>query len=32
MVSLEDGKSKMSWTDYQEKLSRGDMQPIPPHH
>jgi dihydropyrimidine dehydrogenase (NAD+) subunit PreA len=31
MVSLDNGESKLSWNDYQEKLARGQMQPIPPH-
>jgi dihydropyrimidine dehydrogenase (NAD+) subunit PreA len=31
MVSLETGQSKMTWTEYQEKLARGQMKPIPPH-
>jgi dihydropyrimidine dehydrogenase (NAD+) subunit PreA len=31
MVSLSNGDSKMSWTQYQEKVGRGEMQPIPPH-
>src|SRR5215471_18833250 len=31
MVSLTNGDSKMSWTDYQARIARGQMQPIPPH-
>jgi dihydropyrimidine dehydrogenase (NAD+) subunit PreA len=31
MVSLEGNKGKMSWTDYQAKLGRGEMKPIPEH-
>ncbi len=31
MVSLSNGESKMSWSDYQAKLNRGEMKPIPPH-
>src|SRR5256712_4237790 len=31
MVSLENGEPKMSWSDYQEKVERGEMQLIPPH-
>jgi dihydropyrimidine dehydrogenase (NAD+) subunit PreA len=31
MTSIEQGKSKMSWSDYQEKVARGEMTPIPPH-
>jgi dihydropyrimidine dehydrogenase (NAD+) subunit PreA len=31
MVSLPSNGEKMSWTDYQQRLARGEMQPIPPH-
>jgi len=31
MVSVDTKRDKMSWSDYQAKLARGDMQPIPPH-
>jgi hypothetical protein len=31
MVSVDTKRAKMSWSDYQEKVSRGEMQPIPPH-
>jgi dihydropyrimidine dehydrogenase (NAD+) subunit PreA len=31
MVSLSNGDGKMSWSDYQSRLSRGEMKPIPPH-
>ena len=31
MVSLETKQSKMTWSDYQEKVARGEMKPIPPH-
>ena len=31
MVSITNGEKKMSWTDYQEKVARGEMLPIPPH-
>jgi dihydropyrimidine dehydrogenase (NAD+) subunit PreA len=31
MVSLNGDRPKMSWSDYQAKLARGEMQPIPPH-
>jgi hypothetical protein len=31
MVSLENGQPEMTWTDYQEKVARGEMKPIPPH-
>src|SRR3954471_12931237 len=31
MVSLENGKPRMSWSQYQEKLGSGEMKPIPPH-
>jgi len=31
MVSVDTKLAKMSWSDYQEKVSRGEMQPIPPH-
>jgi dihydropyrimidine dehydrogenase (NAD+) subunit PreA len=30
MVSLEGG-DKMSWSDYQDKLAKGELKPIPPH-
>ncbi len=31
MVSVDTKRAKMSWSDYQAKVSRGEMQPIPPH-
>ena len=31
MVSLDNGKARMSWSDYQEGLARGEMKPIPAH-
>src|SRR5204863_1785285 len=31
MVSITNGNGKMSWSDYQEKLAHGEIQPIPPH-
>jgi dihydropyrimidine dehydrogenase (NAD+) subunit PreA len=31
MVSVDTKRPKMSWSDYQAKVSRGEMQPLPPH-
>src|SRR4051794_17740596 len=31
MVSVTNGEEKMSWSDYQERLGRGEMKLIPPH-
>jgi dihydropyrimidine dehydrogenase (NAD+) subunit PreA len=31
MVSVDTKRAKMSWSDYQAKVSRGEMQLIPPH-
>ncbi len=31
MITQDPGVPEMSWTDYQEKLARGEMPPIPPH-
>lgn len=31
MVSVEHGNAQMTWTDYQERIARGEMKPIPPH-
>jgi dihydropyrimidine dehydrogenase (NAD+) subunit PreA len=31
MVSVDTKRAKMSWSDYQAKLARGEMKPIPPH-
>jgi dihydropyrimidine dehydrogenase (NAD+) subunit PreA len=31
MVSVDTKRDKMSWSDYQAKLARGEMQPVPPH-
>src|SRR2546422_8454249 len=31
MVSIPNDKPHMSWNEYQEKMTRGEMKPIPPH-
>ena len=31
MASIDRGQQKMSWSDYQEKVARGEMKPIPAH-
>jgi len=31
MVSLESKAPKMSWSQYQERMAKGEMKPIPPH-
>jgi len=31
MISKTNGAAKMGWTDYQERLARGEMEMIPPH-
>ena len=31
MVSVDTKRAKMSWSDYQAKLARGEMKPIPAH-
>jgi dihydropyrimidine dehydrogenase (NAD+) subunit PreA len=31
MLSVERGLERMSWRDYQERVARGEMQPIPAH-
>jgi hypothetical protein len=31
MTELENGDAPMTWSDYQAKLAKGEMQPIPPH-
>jgi hypothetical protein len=31
MVSLDSSQGKMSWSDYQQKVARGEMNPIPAH-
>jgi dihydropyrimidine dehydrogenase (NAD+) subunit PreA len=31
MVNTSNGDGTMTWTDYQARLARGEMQPIPPH-
>ncbi len=31
MVSMDTQRAKMSWSDYQAKVSRGEMKAIPPH-
>lgn len=31
MVDVDTGKEKMSWSDYQERMAKGEMPPIPAH-
>ena len=31
MVEIPNGKASMTWSNYQDKLANGQMQPIPPH-
>ena len=31
MVTIPNGREKMSWSQYQEKVARGEMKPLPPH-
>lgn len=31
MTEISYGKSPMTWSDYQTRLAKGEMQPIPPH-
>jgi dihydropyrimidine dehydrogenase (NAD+) subunit PreA len=31
MVALDTGREKMSWSQYQTRLARGEVKPIPPH-
>jgi dihydropyrimidine dehydrogenase (NAD+) subunit PreA len=31
MVSIDHGQQKMSWSEYQEKIARGEVKPIPAH-
>jgi dihydropyrimidine dehydrogenase (NAD+) subunit PreA len=31
MVEIETGREKMSWDDYQTRMAKGEMQPIPAH-
>ncbi len=31
MIDVDNGKEKMSWSDYQEKVAKGEMEPIPAH-
>jgi hypothetical protein len=31
MVSIENGKTPLSWSQYQEKLAQGQMKPMEPH-
>ena len=31
MVEIPSGKDRMSWSDYQARLARGEVKPIPPH-
>ena len=31
MTRIENRQAPMTWSNYQDKLSRGEMQPIPPH-
>jgi len=30
-VSIDQGRGRMSWSDYQEKVAGGEMKPIPAH-
>jgi hypothetical protein len=30
-VEIETGREKLSWDDYQSRLAKGEMQPIPAH-
>jgi dihydropyrimidine dehydrogenase (NAD+) subunit PreA len=32
MTDVDTGAQKMSWSDYQARLARGEMKPIPAHH
>ena len=32
MVAIPNGKEHMSWSEYQDKVARGEMKPIPAHH
>ncbi|MDB6067485.1 MAG: dihydropyrimidine dehydrogenase [Pedosphaera sp.] len=32
MTEIDNGAQKMSWSDYQARLARGEMKPIPAHH
>lgn len=31
MVSIETDRSRMTWSDYQDRVERGEIEPIPPH-
>jgi hypothetical protein len=31
MTEIPNGETPMSWSGYQEKVAKGEMQPIPPH-
>jgi hypothetical protein len=31
MVPINNGKEKLSWTDYERRVAAGEMEPIPPH-
>ncbi len=31
MIDVDNGKDRMSWSDYQAKVARGEMKPIPAH-
>ena len=31
MVEIPSGKTPMTWSNYQDRLAKGEMQPIPPH-
>jgi dihydropyrimidine dehydrogenase (NAD+) subunit PreA len=31
MTVVSNGHAPMTWSNYQEKLAKGEMQPIPPH-
>jgi dihydropyrimidine dehydrogenase (NAD+) subunit PreA len=32
MVTIPNGKERMSWSEYQNRVARGEMKPIPAHH
>jgi hypothetical protein len=31
MVEIETGREKFSWNDYQTRLAKGEMEPLPVH-
>jgi dihydropyrimidine dehydrogenase (NAD+) subunit PreA len=31
MIDIDTGKAPMTWTDYQTRVNKGEMEPIPPH-